>query len=79
MLYKVISVDNVLILCFLFFNLEGAGGYTADGKASDYSDFMKWLQCYSKDGMKNMVDHNDRTIWFSGPPGPMVPKGNFSL
>nr|XP_054756591.1 endonuclease 8-like 1 [Lytechinus pictus] len=52
----------------------GAGGYTADGKASDYSDFMKWLQCYYQDGMKNMVDHNARTIWFSGPPGPMTPK-----
>ncbi|XP_072166573.1 endonuclease 8-like 1 [Diadema setosum] len=52
----------------------GAGGYTADGKASDYSDFMKWLRCYYQDGMKTLVDHNKRTIWFSGPPGPMVPK-----
>ena len=29
--------------------------------------------------MKNMADHNKRTIWYHGPAGPLVPKGKFSL
>ncbi|CAL4196267.1 unnamed protein product, partial [Meganyctiphanes norvegica] len=33
-----------------------------------------WLQCYYVDGMKNMADHKKRTIWFTGEPGPLVPK-----
>ncbi|XP_005108711.1 endonuclease 8-like 1 [Aplysia californica] len=43
---------------------------------SDESDssYRNWLQCYYQPGMKNLADHNKRTIWFSGPPGPMVPK-----
>lgn len=36
--------------------------------------FQKWLRCYYQPEMKNLVDHNGRTIWFSGPTGPLVPK-----
>ena len=28
--------------------------------------------------MQNLVDHNGRTIWFSGPPGPMKPTNSKS-
>ncbi|XP_029697395.1 endonuclease 8-like 1 isoform X1 [Takifugu rubripes] len=41
---------------------------------ADYSDFEAWLQCYYVDGMKSVRDHNGRTMWFKGDPGPMVPK-----
>merc|ERR1712086_920146 len=44
----------------------------------DYSAFNTWLQCYYKDGMQNLVDHNGRTMWFSGPPGPMIPTNSKS-
>ena len=30
----------------------------------DYRAFMSWLQCYENPEMKNLVDHNGRTIWF---------------
>ncbi|XP_050401786.1 endonuclease 8-like 1 [Patella vulgata] len=40
----------------------------------DHSKFTAWLQCYYNPGMKNMVDHNKRTIWYAGDAGPMVPK-----
>ncbi|KAK6179630.1 hypothetical protein SNE40_011944 [Patella caerulea] len=40
----------------------------------DHSKFTAWLQCYYNPGMKNMVDHNKRTIWYTGDAGPMVPK-----
>jgi len=36
--------------------------------------FNQWLQCYSQPGMKNLVDHNKRTIWFTGKPGSMAPR-----
>ncbi|XP_043201559.1 endonuclease 8-like 1 [Amphibalanus amphitrite] len=36
--------------------------------------FEEWLQCYYQPGMKNLVDHQGRTVWFAGSPGPMVPK-----
>lgn len=38
--------------------------------------FESWLQCYGKSSMKFLVDHNGRTIWFSGSPGPLAPKAN---
>ena len=44
----------------------------------DYSAFNNWLQCYYKDGMQNLVDHNGRTMWFSGPAGPMKPTNSKS-
>ena len=39
------------------------------------SPFTRWLQCYLNPLMRNMVDHNGRTIWFSGEAGPLAPKG----
>ena len=39
------------------------------------SPFRRWLQCYLNPLMRNVVDHNGRTIWFSGEAGPLVPKG----
>ena len=39
------------------------------------SPFRQWLQCYLNPLMRNMVDHNGRTIWFSGEAGPLAPKG----
>ncbi|XP_063599145.1 endonuclease 8-like 1 [Penaeus indicus] len=72
---------DVLDLCHIVpkevINLEGKGkGYNVDLDADedDYKAFKEWLQCYYQDGMKNMVDHNGRTMWFSGKPGKMVPR-----
>ncbi|XP_019731556.1 endonuclease 8-like 1 isoform X2 [Hippocampus comes] len=50
------------------------GGKGYDPEKADYSDFEAWLQCYYVDGMKSMRDHNGRTMWFKGDPGPMAPK-----
>ncbi|KAK2842307.1 hypothetical protein Q5P01_012507 [Channa striata] len=52
-------------------NLGGKGYSPAK---ADYSGFVAWLQCYSVDGMKSVQDHNGRTIWFKGDPGPLAPK-----
>jgi len=41
-----------------------------------YAPFSAWLQCYSKEGMKNLRDNNGRTIWFQGPAGSLAPKGD---
>ncbi|XP_042864938.1 endonuclease 8-like 1 isoform X2 [Penaeus japonicus] len=72
---------DILDLCHIVpkevINLEGKGkGYNVDLDADedDYKAFKEWLQCYYQDGMNNMVDHNGRTMWFSGKPGKMVPK-----
>ncbi|XP_069984635.1 endonuclease 8-like 1 [Penaeus vannamei] len=72
---------DILDLCHILpkevINLEGKGkGYNVDLDADedDYKAFKEWLQCYYQDGMNNMVDHNGRTMWFSGKPGKMVPK-----
>ncbi|XP_046581058.1 endonuclease 8-like 1 [Haliotis rubra] len=51
----------------------GATSYGLYGTKS-MNKFMDWLQCYYNPSMKNMADHNKRTIWFTGDPGPMVPK-----
>ena len=48
-------------------------GKNYDPQETDQS-FSSWLQCYYVDGMKNLKDGNGRTIWFSGEPGPLVPK-----
>ena len=53
----------------------GGAGYDPEADEKDHSEFAGWLQCYYNPDMKNMVDNNRRTIWFSGPAGPMVPKG----
>ncbi|CAL1531481.1 unnamed protein product, partial [Lymnaea stagnalis] len=58
-------------------NLGSTKYALADMYAEDQEDgslsFNTWLQCYYQPGMKNLVDHNKRTIWFSGPAGPLVP------
>ncbi|KAM4572830.1 endonuclease 8-like 1 isoform 1-T2 [Odontesthes bonariensis] len=51
---------------------QGGKGY--DPEKADYSSFQAWLQCYYVDGMKSIRDHNGRTMWFEGDPGPMAPK-----
>ena len=48
--------------------------YTQEEDMQD-SPFRRWLQCYLNPLMRNMVDHNGRTIWFSGEAGPLAPKG----
>ncbi|KAJ0028901.1 hypothetical protein NQD34_003898 [Periophthalmus magnuspinnatus] len=53
-------------------NLSGKG---YDPEKANYSEFEAWLKCYYVDGMKSLRDSNGRTIWFSGDPGPMAPKG----
>lgn len=58
-------------------HLSGGGkGYNVDPDADDneYKEFRAWLRCYNQDGMRNMVDHNGRTMWFSGNPGRLIPK-----
>lgn len=50
------------------------GGKGYDPEKADYAGFEAWLQCYYVNGMKSLQDHNGRTMWFSGDPGPMVPK-----
>ncbi|XP_071794327.1 endonuclease 8-like 1 [Asterias amurensis] len=68
---------DILHLCHIVplevINL-GGGGYDPEGRPADYSKFNTWLQCYYQEGMKNLMDHNKRTIWFAGPAGPMTPK-----
>uniref|UniRef100_A0A3P9II67 Endonuclease 8-like 1 n=1 Tax=Oryzias latipes TaxID=8090 RepID=A0A3P9II67_ORYLA len=54
------------------------GGKGYDPEKSDYSAFQAWLQCYYVDGMKSIRDHNGRTMWFKGDPGPMAPKNSKS-
>ncbi|XP_008941962.1 PREDICTED: endonuclease 8-like 1, partial [Merops nubicus] len=41
----------------------------------NYAAFKNWLQCYLVPGMSSLRDHNGRTVWFQGEPGPMAPKG----
>ncbi|XP_061917124.1 endonuclease 8-like 1 isoform X2 [Entelurus aequoreus] len=54
------------------------GGKGYDPQKADYSDFEAWLQCYYVDGMKSVRDHNGRTMWFQGDPGPLAPKDSKS-
>ncbi|KAL8616655.1 hypothetical protein ACOMHN_031637 [Nucella lapillus] len=52
----------------------GSSLYLPEDEHSDMSRFSLWLQCYYKPGMKNVADHNKRTMWYHGDPGPMLPK-----
>lgn len=54
-------------------NLPGKG-YDPAGNDSNYSAFCDWLQCYYNSEMRNIVDHDGRTMWFKGEAGPMAPK-----
>lgn len=71
------ETPDILELCHLIpkevLNLGTGKGYDVEKNALDMDLFNKWLQCYYQDGMNNLVDHNGRTIWFKGPPGPMKP------
>uniref|UniRef100_A0A8C5GBQ4 Endonuclease VIII-like 1 DNA binding domain-containing protein n=1 Tax=Gouania willdenowi TaxID=441366 RepID=A0A8C5GBQ4_GOUWI len=68
--------SDLLRLCHTVpLEVVGLGGKGYDPEKSDYSGFKAWLQCYYVDGMKSIRDHNSRTMWFSGDPGPLAPKG----
>ena len=68
---------DVLDLCHIVpkevLSLNKGKNYNPDFEESDKS-FGQWLQCYYVEGMNNLQDGNGRTMWFSGEPGPMVPK-----
>ncbi|XP_067020159.1 endonuclease 8-like 1 isoform X2 [Acropora muricata] len=74
---KVEKNPDILDLCNIVpkevVNLPGKG-YDPTGNNSDYSAFMEWLQCYYNPEMRNVVDHDGRTMWFKGETGPLVPK-----
>ncbi|XP_045585350.2 endonuclease 8-like 1 [Procambarus clarkii] len=75
-----VKPDFLDLCCILpkeVIHLSGGGkGYNVDPDADDneYKEFRAWLQCYYQDGMRNLVDHNGRTMWFSGEPGRLAPK-----
>merc|ERR1711936_559739 len=58
--------------------MDSSGGYVVQGSEKELGNFYDWLQCYMKDGMKNLVDHNGRTIWFCGEAGPLKPNNSKS-
>lgn len=70
---------DILELCNIVpkevINLRHPGkGDDPAGNDSYYSAFLDWLQCYYNPEMRNIVDHDGRTMWFKGEAGPMVPK-----
>jgi len=73
---------DILELCHLVpkevLSLGGGKGYDVEHDPEEEQNFNNWLRCYYQDGMQNLVDHNGRTIWFSGPPGPMKPTNSKS-
>ncbi|XP_063335682.1 endonuclease 8-like 1 [Pelmatolapia mariae] len=73
------QTDDLLRLCHTVpLEVVNLGGKGYDPASGDFSDFEAWLQCYYVDGMKTLRDHNGRTIWFRGDPGPMAPKDSKS-
>lgn len=69
------GAPDLLTLCHTVpLEVVKMGGKGYDPEKNDYSDFEAWLQCYYVDGMKSIRDHNGRTMWFKGDPGPMAPK-----
>jgi len=74
---KSVKHPDILELCNIVpkevLSLDKGKNYDPDSEGSE-ENFSSWLQCYYVDGMKNLKDGNGRTIWFSGDPGPMVPK-----
>ncbi|KAM9375863.1 endonuclease 8-like 1 isoform 2-T2 [Pholidichthys leucotaenia] len=73
------EVGDLLRLCHTVpLEVVKLGGKGYDPEKRDNSDFEAWLQCYYVDGMKSVRDHNGRTIWFRGDPGPMAPKNSKS-
>jgi len=73
---------DIIELCHLVSKevlaLGGGKGYDTEFDPEERENFNNWLRCYYQDGMQNLVDHNGRTIWFSGPPGPMKPTNSKS-
>jgi len=71
------EVPDILELCNIVatevLSLDKGKNYDPDSEGSEGS-FSAWLQCYYVEGMSNLQDHNGRTIWFEGEPGPMAPK-----
>lgn len=74
-IYILNASSHLLLFFFFFWYLPEGDGYDLQDRADETKSFNCWLQCYYQKGMKNMADHNGRTIWFSGPAGPMAPKG----
>ncbi|XP_030281912.1 endonuclease 8-like 1 [Sparus aurata] len=73
------ETGDLLRLCHTVpLEVVSLGGKGYDPEKADYSDFQAWLQCYYVDGMKSVRDHNGRTMWFKGDPGPMAPKDSKS-
>ncbi|GAA6221375.1 endonuclease 8-like 1 [Lates japonicus] len=73
------QMADLLRLCHTVpLEVVNLGGKGYDPEKADYSDFEAWLQCYCVDGMKSIRDHNGRTMWFKGDPGPMAPKDSKS-
>ncbi|XP_069018172.1 endonuclease 8-like 1 [Embiotoca jacksoni] len=73
------ETGDLLRLCHTVpLEVVNMGGKGYDPEKADYSDFEAWLQCYYVDGMKSIRDHNGRTMWFRGDPGPMAPKDSKS-
>ncbi|XP_034541670.1 endonuclease 8-like 1 isoform X2 [Notolabrus celidotus] len=69
------ETGDLLRLCHTVpLEVVNMGGKGYDPQKQDYSDFKAWLQCYYVEGMTSIRDHNGRTMWFKGDPGPMVPK-----
>ncbi|XP_026221359.1 endonuclease 8-like 1 [Anabas testudineus] len=74
-----VEMSDLLRMCHKVpLEVVNLGGKGYDPEKADYSGFEAWLQCYSVEGMKSVQDHNGRTIWFKGDPGPMVPKDSKS-
>ncbi|MED6290455.1 hypothetical protein CHARACLAT_013109 [Characodon lateralis] len=73
------ETGDLLRLCHTVpLEVVSLGGKGYDPEKLDYSAFEAWLQCYYVDGMKSISDHNGRTMWFKGDPGPMAPKNSKS-
>ncbi|XP_014902971.1 endonuclease 8-like 1 [Poecilia latipinna] len=73
------EAGDVLRLCHTVpLEVVSLGGKGYDPEKMDYSAFEAWLRCYYVDGMKSVRDHNGRTMWFKGDPGPMAPKDSKS-
>ncbi|XP_044049175.1 endonuclease 8-like 1 isoform X2 [Siniperca chuatsi] len=69
------EMGDLLRLCHTVpLEVVSLGGKGYDPQKADYSVFEAWLKCYNVDGMKSIQDHNGRTMWFKGEPGPMAPK-----
>ncbi|XP_046715334.1 endonuclease 8-like 1 isoform X2 [Silurus meridionalis] len=74
---KKIEHPDLISLCHTVpLEVVNLGGNGYDPQKGDYTKLISWLQCYSTDGMNSLTDHNGRTVWFDGDPGPMAPKAS---